>query len=143
MARTNGYSWSPGVRHGPSGGGEVKENNPLPLSDAQLGIWFAQTIDPSSPAFNLAEYLEIAGPIDAALFEAALRQVVDETETLRVRFVTTPDGPRQIIGAAPDWSLAFVDVSAAADPQAAAEHWMKADLEKPTDLARGPFLSHA
>src|SRR3954468_11888526 len=102
MARKSWYSWPPALPRGQQRGAEVKENNPLPLSDAQLGIWFAQTIDPSSPAFNLAEYLEIAGPIDAAFFETALRQVVDETETLRVRFVTTPDGPRQIIGAAPD-----------------------------------------
>ena len=124
---------------GPQPGGEPQENNPLPLSDAQLGIWFAQTIDPSSPAFNLAEYLEIGGPIDATLFETALRQVVNETEALRVRFVSGADGPRQVIGAPPDWSMAFIDVSAAADPQAAAEQWMKADLATPTDLTHGPF----
>jgi hypothetical protein len=139
MARSNGYSWPPGVRREPPGGGEQQENNPLPLTDAQLGIWFAQTIDPSSPAYNLAEYLEIAGPIDATLFEAALRQVISETEALCVRFVSEADGPRQIIGAAPDWSLALVDVSTAASPQAAAEQWMKADLARPTDLSLGPF----
>src|SRR5882762_8271313 len=131
MARTNGCSWSPDVRRGPPGGGEVQENNPLPLSDAQLGIWFAQTIDPSSPAYNLAEYLEIDGPIDATLFETALRQVVSETEALCVRFVSSGDGPRQIIGAVPDWSMAFIDVSADANPRAAAEQWMKADLTTP------------
>ncbi len=143
MARTNGYSWSPPMGRGPQPGGEPQENNPLPLSDAQLGIWFAQTIDPSSPAFNLAEYLEIGGPIDATLFETALRQVVNETEALRVRFVSGADGPRQVIGPPPDWSMAFIDVSAAADPQAAAEQWMKADLATPTDLAHGPFLTLA
>ena len=110
MARTNGYSWSPPMGRGPQPGGEPQENNPLPLSDAQLGIWFAQTIDPSSPAFNLAEYLEIGGPIDATLFETALRQVVNETEALRVRFVSGADGPRQVIGPPPDWSMAFIDV---------------------------------
>ena len=143
MARTNGYSWSPPMGRGPQPGGEPQENNPLPLSDAQLGIWFAQTIDPSSPAFNLAEYLEIGGPIDATLFETALRQVVNETEALRVRFVSGADGPRQVIGPPPDWSMAFIDVSAAADPQAAAEQWMKADLATPTDLTHGPFLTLA
>src|SRR5258708_21681441 len=124
MVRTNGYSWSPGVRPGPPGGGAAQDNNPLPLSDAQLGIWFAQTLDPSSPAYNLAEYLEIDGPIDATLFETALRQVVSETEALCVRFVSSGDGPRQIIGAPPDLSMSFVDVSDAASPQAAAGRWM-------------------
>src|ERR1700730_6754222 len=143
MARTNGYSWPPGVRRESPGSGEIQENNPLPLSDAQLGIWCAQAIDPSSPAYNLAEYLEIDGSIDATLFETALRQVVSETEALCVRFVSSADGPRQIIGAPPDWSMSFIDVSAAADPHAAAQRWMKADLARPTDLARGPFLSQA
>src|SRR6516225_8398004 len=103
MARTNGYSWPPGVRREPAGGGPLKENNPLPLTDAQLGIWFAQSIDPSNPDYNLGEYLEIAGPIDATLFEAAARQAVSETEALCVEFVLGADGPQQIIGPAPDW----------------------------------------
>src|ERR1700730_2267553 len=136
MARTNGYSWPPGVRRESPGSGEIQENNPLPLSDAQLGIWFAQTIDPSSPAYNLAEYLEIDGPIDATLFETALRQVVSETEALCVRFVSGADGPRQIIGAPPDWPMALIDVGADANPRASADRWMKADLAKPIDLAR-------
>src|SRR5947209_6321749 len=143
MARTNGYAWSPSLTRGPQLGGKAQENNPLPLSDAQLGIWFAQTIDPSSPAYNLAEYLEIAGSIDATLFEKALRQVVNETEATCVRFVSSADGPRQIIGPPPDWSMSFIDVSGAASPHATAERWMKADLAKPIDLTHGPFLTHA
>ena len=143
MALTNWYSWSPAVKRVQQPGGEAQENNPLPLSDAQLGIWFAQTIDPSSPGYNLAEYLEIGGLINATLFETALRQVVDETEALRVRFVSGDDGPRQIIGAAPDWSMSFIDVSAAIDPRAAAERWMKADLAQPIDLTCGPLFTYA
>ena len=41
MARKNWYSWSPASRPGQQRGREAEENNPLPLSDAQLGIWFA------------------------------------------------------------------------------------------------------
>src|SRR5215831_17312581 len=143
MALTNWYSWSPAQRRGQQRRGEAEENNPLPLSDAQLGIWFAQSLDPASPAYNLAEYLEIAGPIDAALFEAALRQAVHETEALRVRFVDGSDGPQQVIDAMPDWSMSFIDVSTAAAPQAAAERWMRADLATPTDLACGPLFAYA
>src|SRR5262245_6977986 len=143
MARKNWYSWSPASRPGQQQGHEAEENNPLRLSDAQLGIWFAQTIDPTNPAYNLAEYLEIAGFVDATLFEAALRQVVDETEALRVRFVLGADGPAQIIGSSPDWTLSCVDVSGTPDPQAAAEGWMRSDLAKPADLIRGPLFTYA
>src|SRR4051794_18297504 len=143
MARQSWYSWPPALPRGQQRGAEVQENNPLPLSDAQLGIWFAQTIDQSSTTYNLAEYLEIGGPVDATLFEVALQQVVAETEALHVRFVSNADMPGQIIGPAPDWSMSLVDVSGAAGPQAAAERWMRADLAKPVDLTRGPLFAYA
>ena len=50
-----------------------------------------------------------------------------ETEALHVRFLSDGDVPGQIIGPAPDWSMSLVDVSGAADPQAAAERWMRAE----------------
>jgi len=59
----------------------------VPLSTAQEGIWLAQMQDTASPAFNIAEYVEIQGPIDTILFETALRQIVAETEALQVRVV--------------------------------------------------------
>ena len=143
MTLTNRYSWSPALSRGEQRSGAAEESSPLPLSDAQLGIWFAQSIDPSSPAYNLAEYLEIGGSIDAALFETALRQVVNDTDALRVRFVDSADGPRQIICPPPDWSMSFVDVSGASDPRAAAERWMKAVLARPSDLTSGPLFGYA
>src|SRR5712691_4529399 len=63
------------------------DEDALPLSTAQLGIWFAQQIAPSSPAYNIGEYIEIHGSIDPLLFEQALRKVVIEVEALRVRIV--------------------------------------------------------
>ena len=66
-----------------------------PLSAAQLGIWFAQQLDRASPLYNIADYLEIHGPIDRDLFERALRQVVAEAEALHARFVDSGSGPQQ------------------------------------------------
>ncbi|MGV9897430.1 condensation domain-containing protein, partial [Streptomyces tendae] len=71
---------------------------PLPLTAAQSGMWFAQALDPLSPAQNTAECLEIDGPIDTELFAAALRRVTSEAEALRVvRVEDTPEGPRQYV----------------------------------------------
>src|SRR5947209_7346506 len=75
----------------------------VPLSGAQLGIWFAQKIDPASPAYNIGEYIEIRGPIDPQLFEHALRLVVAEADSLRIELVETDDGPQQVTGAEPAW----------------------------------------
>ena len=64
-----------------------QNSDALPLSSAQLGIWFAQRLNPSSSEYNIGEYIEIPGSVDAVLFERALRQVVIETEILRVRII--------------------------------------------------------
>ena len=115
----------------------------LPLSAAQLGIWFAQELAPSNVDFNSAEYVEIFGAVDPAIFETALRCVVAEADVLSVRFVNHTDGPRQVIGDLPDWSLPFIDVSAEPDPLAAARAWMDADRARPIDLLRGPLFAYA
>ena len=114
-----------------------------PLSAAQLGLWFAQQLDPQNAAFNVGEYLEILGPIDPAQFEATLRQVMLETELLRIRLVERAGEPLQIIVAPAQWSLPFFDVSGEADPTAAALSSMRADLQRPTDLLRGPLFAFA
>ncbi|MEZ5889850.1 MAG: amino acid adenylation domain-containing protein [Xanthobacteraceae bacterium] len=117
--------------------------NIFPLSVAQLGIWLDQQINLSSPRYNFGEYLEFNAPIDAALFEQALRHVVAETEALRVRIVDDGEAPRQAIDSAPHWSMPLIDFSAEPDGRAGAEAWMNADLAQPIDLSKGPLFGLA
>ncbi|MGB6223859.1 MAG: condensation domain-containing protein, partial [Pseudonocardiaceae bacterium] len=56
----------------------------LPLTAAQTGMWFAQQLDPSNPIYRAVEYIELHGPIDVKLIEAALRQAVTDTQALRL-----------------------------------------------------------
>ena len=93
----------------------------LPLTAAQAGMWFAQKFSSPDSIFNLAESIEIHGPIDPALFEAALRQAGIEAETVRVRFIEQSDGPRQMISPTLDTTFPFIDVSSEPDPRTAAE----------------------
>lgn len=119
--------------------------NPVlyPLSAAQMEIWLAQQINPDSPAYNIGQFTEIQGAVDPALFEVALRQVVEEAESIRLQFIESSDGPKQFVGGSPDWSFPLIDVSAELDPQAAAEAWMRADYGQPTDLLHGPLFGYA
>ncbi|MDR4912052.1 MULTISPECIES: non-ribosomal peptide synthetase DhbF [Bacillus] len=113
------------------------------LTGAQTGIWFAQQLDPDNPIYNTAEYLEINGPINIALFEEALRHVIKEAESLHVRFGENMDGPWQMINPSPDVQLHVIDVSSEPDPEKAALNWMKADLAKPVDLGYDPLFNEA
>ncbi|MCF3122471.1 amino acid adenylation domain-containing protein, partial [Streptomyces arenae] len=115
----------------------------LPLTGAQAGVWFAQRVDPDLAIFRASEYLEIHGAVDPGLFERALRQVFDETDTLHIVFVETEDGPRQRIGDPPEWRLNVVDVSAEAEPRRAALEWMERDLGRPMELTEAPLFTYA
>ncbi|GAA2465339.1 hypothetical protein GCM10023100_76370 [Actinocorallia cavernae] len=115
-----------------------------PLLAAQEGIWAGQQLDTDSPAYNTAEYLCVAGPLDTALFERALRHVVAETEALNVTFDTDDTGrPWQIDTPADGWHLHLADLTAEPDPRARASTWMDQDMARPVDLTRGPVFGHA
>ncbi len=115
----------------------------LELSAAQMSVWVAQQLDPSDRSLNIAGYGVIDGPIDAEHFQTALRIVLSEVEALRARFELTGAGLRQVITDFPDWSLTRLDLSASADPLAAAEQWMRADAAAEFDIATGPLFRWA
>lgn len=113
----------------------------MPLSAAQTGMWFAQALDPQSPAFRAAEVVEIHGPVDVGVLERALRVALTDAEGLRARFVTDDGGEvRQIVKPLGDWRLPEVDLRDEDDPTAAAYAWMRAELDRPVDLGRAPTV---
>lgn len=114
-----------------------------PLMAGQSGVWFAQHLDPSNPSYQIAECLEIHGPVDPVLFETALRQLVAETDILRLRFVSNGAEVRQVVDPAPQSPLLVRDVSAEPDPWEAVQAWMRADLAQPVDLEHSGAYSMA
>lgn len=128
---------------GTVGTGPKGPDTVLPLTAAQSGMWYAQSLDPLSPAQNTAECLEIDGPLDQELFASALRQVVAETDALRVRVEDGPQGPRQTVAASVELPLTVHDLRDVPDADGQAEAWMRADLAEPCDLAAGPLFRHA
>ncbi|MCG1020033.1 condensation domain-containing protein, partial [Mycetohabitans sp. B4] len=105
-------------------------------------VWLAQQLHPDSPVYNIAQYTVIDGEIGAAVFEVALRQVIDEADTLRLQFVDSDDGLRQRISA-PAWSMPVLDLTSQADSEAAAQAWMQADYQQSVNLMQGPLFGYA
>ncbi|UHQ22824.1 amino acid adenylation domain-containing protein [Lysobacter sp. 5GHs7-4] len=111
----------------------------LPLSVAQLGLWFSQKIAGPGANFNLAEAIEINGWIDPGLFLRALRQVSSEADAVRVRLIDIDGVPRQrVVGTRID-AFPYFDYSDQADPAAAAEAWMRSELRAQADLDDSPL----
>ncbi len=119
----------------------------LPLTRAQTGIWFAQQRDPQSPAFNCAEYVRIRGPLGPTGLERlqwAVRRVVAETWTLTARVDESSAGdgePHQVLGARWRDPVRIVDVSTAADPDAAAQQVMREETAVPLNPGHDDLFS--
>ncbi|MGC9382630.1 amino acid adenylation domain-containing protein, partial [Streptomyces sp. MH13] len=115
----------------------------LPLTPGQSGVWFGQQLAPESRAYNLGVYVDITGPLDLALLAEATRRFLDEADGFRVRIGEHEGELRQWVEPAGAWEQLFVDVSAEADPEAAAHAWMRADMERPRLLGHPPNLTSA
>ena len=111
----------------------------LALPSAQIGIWSGQRLDPGSPVYNAGEYVDIAGPVDAEIFTAALRHVFGGAEALHARYA---DGPVFTV-AEPSVDVNVADLRSDADPAAAALARMRELLRNPADLAAGPLFQLA
>ena len=91
-----------------------------PLTEAQLGLWYAARLDRANPLFNTAQYAEIAGPLDIERFRQAVDTTMAEAEALALRVLETDGEPRQEID--PAWSprLRIVDLGGHEEAFAAA-----------------------
>src|SRR5262245_50675231 len=102
----------------------------LPLTAAQEGVWIGQRLDPASPLYNAAEYLEIDGPLEPARVARALRQAVAEAEALHTRYAADADGITQVVDAPGNWTLPIFEGVTRDDAVA----WMRDDLRCVVDL---------
>lgn len=111
----------------------------LELTSAQLGIWNAQRLEPDSPYYLVGDVIEISGgePVDLAALAEAIRATAEEAESLRLRVLDTPDGPRQTVSAEPVPLPEVVDLQGEPDPLAAAHARVAAERRRVAEACRG------
>ncbi|WP_336081221.1 amino acid adenylation domain-containing protein [Nocardia sp. SSK8] len=69
----------------------------LPLSPAQQRMWVLNQLDPGSAAYNIAIALRLTGDLDIPALRQALTDVITRHESLRTRYPTDTEGPRQVV----------------------------------------------
>lgn len=113
------------------------------LSESQRAVWIAQALEPDNPAYNIAEYLEITGPLDVDKMAEAQRRLVHEVDALRLVFRNVAGEPYQSIvsSALLRWEPVLIDVSGETHPRATATEWMQRDLETPLEVTAGVLFS--
>ncbi|MEU5842609.1 amino acid adenylation domain-containing protein, partial [Rhodococcus sp. NPDC047139] len=114
----------------------------FPLSPAQLGIWFAQHLDPDVP-ITIAQYVDIEGDVDPDRLARALAQAARELGSGFLRLIEVDAQPFQLIDYDQDKSVPLVDLREHDDSEAAAHRWMRAEYGAPFDLLEDRLVRSA
>ncbi|MFD5766398.1 amino acid adenylation domain-containing protein [Streptomyces sp. NPDC127049] len=114
----------------------------LPLTAAQRGVFYAQRLAPTDPAFNTVVVMEVRGPVDGPLLARAVRVAEGESGSFDVAFEEPADGPRQrpVTPGCSTWRE--LDLTGEADPFAAAHALMDEDRRTANDLFTGVLSAH-
>lgn len=109
----------------------------FPLSPAQTGLWFAQKLAPEVP-LTVAQYVDVAGPLDVDLLGEVAGQVGAELQSGCVRILDVDGRPHQVVDTR-SVHTRRLDLRAEADPEAAAHRWMRDEMHAPVDVERDPL----
>lgn len=116
----------------------------LPLVAAQPGIWMAEKLSSAPNAWSVAHYVEIRGEIDGALLSRAIVAGLCQADTLRMRFTQDNGEVWQWVDESQTFSEPpVIDLRSHADPHAAAQALMHADLDQNLRVESGkPLVNH-
>jgi amino acid adenylation domain-containing protein len=104
-------------------------------SYAQTRLWFANRYDGGGAHYHVGEALELVGPLNLGALDTALVEIVRRHESLRLTFHFEEAQLRTSVAEAPQHILEVAE-----NGPSDAEAWLKAEIERPFDLAGGPML---
>ncbi|MEB3983681.1 AMP-binding protein, partial [Mycobacterium sp. 663a-19] len=114
----------------------------LPLTRAQLDIWLAEQTGRFDAGSQLGVLMRIAGPVDPALLESAIRHVLREAEPLRAVFFEVDGRVFQQLVDNPEVELARHDLRGSTDPADAA-YRLASSIQRTVMPLSGPLFKFA
>jgi amino acid adenylation domain-containing protein/non-ribosomal peptide synthase protein (TIGR01720 family) len=120
----------------------VRRDGPLPLSFAQQRLWFLEELDPGTPRYNIGLALRLRGPLNPAILERSVDEIVRRHEALRTTFTAADWQASQVV--APSLALPWTRVDLYGLPKAEREEEARRlateESQRPLDLASGPLV---
>ncbi|PNA26430.1 non-ribosomal peptide synthetase, partial [Pseudomonas sp. FW215-R4] len=115
----------------------------FPLTAAQSDIWLDQLRQGDSPLYNIGGYVELTGPLDPALMQAALEGLVARHDAMRT--ILLPGAgqhglPLQRFAQSLPAPMPIHDVCTQPDPQSSARRLIQERIEQPFTLDGGPLF---
>ncbi|MEU0544990.1 non-ribosomal peptide synthase/polyketide synthase, partial [Nocardia sp. NPDC005978] len=121
----------------------------IPLSFAQLRMWFGNRFEPEAPTYNIPLVFRLAGVLDIGTLAAALNTLIDRHEALRTRYPEADGVPYQDVVPGPDAAalLEVVDVGPGELSDAVAQRVrrgfdLRTDLPLRATILRSGRLEH-
>lgn len=113
----------------------------IPLSSAQLRLWFLHQLEPESPAFNLASEFSITGKFNYDFAKRTINALAERHDALRMTFEQSENGPSIRIQNKINYEFETIDLSDLAIKDN--DRWIseiRTRSTKPYDLETGPLF---
>ncbi len=117
-------------------------SQPIPLSFAQMRLWFFEQLEPGTATYNMPTVLRLAGALDVAALERSFNEIVRRHEVLRTTFAATDGQPFQVIAPSLILTVPVVDLRSLAF-EARQSEWQRQaeeEIQKPFNLSKDSLL---
>jgi amino acid adenylation domain-containing protein len=116
--------------------------NPLPLSFAQERLWFLDQLVPGNPFYSEGAGLRLTLPLNVAVLERSLNEIVRRHEILRTTFAVVEGRPVQVVADSMHLKLPVIDLRhlPPSEREATAVRLATEDARQVFDLAKGPMI---
>lgn len=112
----------------------------FPTTYAQKALYFIQTMDAGSVAYNIPFAYRFSQAVDFSALQAAINAVVARHEIFRTVFREVEGELSQLVFPSVEITLEIEDAAQAEDPQAYVNDAVLDLARKPFDLAQGPLI---
>ncbi|KEI98773.1 hypothetical protein N496_04000 [Clostridium botulinum A2B3 87] len=119
------------------------ESKYFDLTNSQKRIWYTQKIYLNSSMFNIGGKVQIHGNIDVKKLCQAIKIVIDNNDSLSIKFVEKDEQIFQYFSSEKCKTIDYIDFSQECDPERSFEQWYKKGAETPLTIDKNELYYFA